>query len=129
MRLNAGDILRIILVVTGIVMLFITIGSLAKRKMNESFCLAWGIVSLAIILAGILLRPVHWSDYISNTGLVLLFIIFYGILYAAYFVSLKISELTRKNQELAIQVSLLNQENERILRRLSEHLDVSVREL
>lgn len=129
MNFDAGDVLRLILIVTGIVMLFITIGSLAKRKMNESFCLAWGIVSLAIILAGILLRPVHWSEYISNTGLVLLLIIFYGVLYAGYFVSLKISELTRKNQELAIQVSLLNQENERILKRLSEHLDLSVRDL
>ncbi|MBO7334560.1 MAG: DUF2304 family protein [Lachnospiraceae bacterium] len=116
MFFQSGDFIRLILVITGIVMLFITIGSLAKRKMVESFCLAWGVVSIALILAGILARPTHWSDYISTAGLVLLFIIFYGVLYAAYFVSLKISELTRKNQELAIQVSLLNSESENVKR-------------
>ena len=68
-------------------------------------------------------------EYISVAGLILLLIIFYGVLYAAYFVSLWISELSRKNQELAIQVSLLNQENERILRNLSELTGKDIRDL
>lgn len=117
---DPGNILRVILFATGVVMLFITVSSLAKRKMNESFCLAWGIVSVAIVLSGCLLRPSGWTRYMSPTGLVLVLVILFSILYAVYFVSLKISELTRKNQELAIQVSLLNAENEKMLEKLSQ---------
>jgi hypothetical protein len=37
-----------------------------------------------------------------------------------FYLSQAISQLIRKNQELAMQVSLLNQENESILRELRE---------
>lgn len=126
---EAGLIIKLVIIATGIVMLFITVGSLAKRKMNESFCLAWFVVSVAVIVTGCVVHPIHWNEYISTAGMILLFVILCGVLYAAYYVSLWISELARKNQELAIQVSLLNQENERILKRLSEVLDVDVRDL
>lgn len=127
--MEPSTILRVILLVTGILMLCVTIASLAKRKMNESFCLAWGVVSLSVFIAGIVLRPSEWQTYISGAGLALILVIFFGILYGAYFMSLRISELARKNQELAIQVSLINQENERIIRRLSEILDVEKRDV
>lgn len=127
--LSSELIIKIVLIVTGVVMLFIAIGSLAKRKMNESFCLAWFVVSIAVIVAGCVIHPARLSEYISVPGIVLIFVIFYGVLYAAYYVSIWISELSRKNQELAIQVSLLNQENERILRQLSKHLEIDVRDL
>lgn len=127
--MGPSTILRIIIIAMGIFMMGLTISSLAKRKMNESFCLAWGLISLAVILAGILLRPSEWNTYISATGLVLILIIVFVVMYAAYFMSLKISELMRKNQELAIQVSLLNQENERILKKLSNEFDTDIRKL
>ena len=127
--IESGAFIRIILVATGIIMLVITILSLAKRKMNESFCLAWGVVSVALVLAGALLNPAHWSEYVSLAGLILIIIICFGVLYAAYFVSIKISDLSRRNQELAIQVSLLNQENEKILKRLSETTGIDIRDL
>ena len=127
--MSAGDVLRLIFVLTGVFMLWITVSSLARRKMNESFVLVWGVVSIVIILAGILLRPSGWVNYISYTGLVLVLLIFFCVTYAAYYFSLRISELTRKNQELAIQVSLLNQENERILKRLSEMTGLEERDL
>lgn len=126
---DPGNILRIVLFLIGISLLIITVVSLAKRKMNESFCLAWGIVSVAIILAGCLLRPSGWTRFMSATGLVLVLVIIFSAIYAVLFVSLKISELMRKNTELAIQVSLLNQENERILERLSEITGVDKREI
>jgi len=127
--MEPSTILRIILIITGIFMLIITVGSLAKRKMNESFCLAWGVVSLAIFIAGIVLRPSQWQNYISGTGLALILVIFFGVIYGAYFMSLKISDLSRKNTELAIQVSLLNQENERIIKCLSSSMNVEKRDI
>lgn len=122
-------ILKIIIIVTGLWMFAIAVISLAKRKMNESFCLAMGVASVAIILAGILLNPGHWQEHVSGLGLALILVVFFAMVYAAYFISVKISDLSRKNQELAIQVSLLNQENERILIELSEITGKDIRDL
>lgn len=115
-----GDFLRIFMVVVGIVLLITTISSLAKRKMTESVCLAWGLVSVVCILAGILLRPYGVSRYISQTGLLLIMIIGAVVLYGAFFVSIKLSELARKNHELAVQISLLNYENCMMMKKLEE---------
>lgn len=115
-----GDFLRIFMVIVGIILLLTTISSLAKRKMTESVCLAWGLVSVVFILSGILLKPYGISKYISLTGLILIMIIGAVVLYGAFLVSTKLSELARKNHELAVQVSLLLHENSRILKQLEE---------
>jgi hypothetical protein len=125
---NAG-ILRIILFVMGVALLGITVGSLAKRKLNESFSLVWGIISVALIVMGIIISPVEWNEYISTGGLFLILVIMFSIVYAAYFTSIRISQLTRENTELAIQVSLLNQENQRILNRLKEMTGLEIRDI
>lgn len=118
--MDPGMLLQIIMIVTGFLLFLITMVSLAKRKMTESFCLAWGIVSVIIILAGVLLRPAGWNKYISGTGLVLLILIGFCLVYAALFMSSKISELMRKNNEMAIQLSLLKSEKEEMAKKLDE---------
>lgn len=115
-----GDFLRVSMVVVGIVLMITTISSLAKRKMTETVCLAWGLVSLVFILSGLLLRPYGISKYISLTGLILIMIVGSVVLYGAFLVSTKLSELARKNHELAVQVSLLNHENRLMLKKLEE---------
>lgn len=113
-------ILKLVICMVGVLMLIITIASLAKRRMNESFCLAWGVISLMLILAGILLHPSELDRFISPVGLIIILIIFFSALYFVYFVSVKISTLSREKQELAIQIALLNQENQRIMERLEK---------
>ena len=127
--MSQGNILQIIIIITGIFLLCVTTTSLARRKMTESFCITWGLISVMIILAGILLRPVGWSKYVSTLGMILVLIVIFCVIYVAYFLSAKVSELSRKNQELAIQVSLLNQENERILERIEELTGVDKRKI
>ena len=118
--MTVGDGLRIFMVITGVVLLWTTVSSLAKRRMTESVCLAWGLVSVVCILAGILLRPYGVSRYISLTGLFLIMSIGIVVLAGAFFVSTRLSELARKNHELAVQVSLLNHENSVIMERLEQ---------
>ena len=125
----AAIILKTVILVMGIIMFVITVSSLAKRRMNESFCLAWGIISVAIIVAGCMLHPSQIGEDISNLGLILILIIFFSVVYAAYCVSLKISELEREKQELAINVSLLNEENRRMLECLSELTGRDIRDI
>lgn len=127
--MQSGNILQVIVIVTGVFLLGVTIHSLALRRMTESFSLAWGLISLILVLAGFLLRPSEWGRYISTVGMVLVVLIGFCVIYVAYFMSAKVSELSRRNQELAIQVSLLNQENERILERLEQLTGVDEREL
>lgn len=116
--MEVGEILRGVIIIVGILLFWLTIISLAKRKMTETFCLIWGGVSVAVILAGILLRPVLLEKYISTTGMILISLVVFCFICGAYFLSTMISELTRKNQELAIQVSLLKRENEKIISKI-----------
>ena len=118
--MEPGVILQIILIIVGAVLLAAVASSLAKRKMTESFCLTWGLIAIIIILAGILLRPAEWNKYISGTGMLLLMMIGFCIIYGAYFMSGKVSELIRKNTELAMQVSLLNHEKEELYKKVDE---------
>ena len=43
-----------------------------------------------------------------------------AVVMAAFFVSIKLSELAKKNHELAVQVSLLNHENYTMLERVEK---------
>lgn len=115
-----GDVLRLFVIVAGAYMFLKAILSLAKRKMTEPFCLAWAVLSALMIFSGILLNPSQLDGYISTRGLILIIIIVSGILWGLWFISTQVSILKRKNQELAMQVSLLNNDCEKILRELEK---------
>lgn len=89
-------------------MLVGTLISLSKKRMSESFTSAWVLASLAVILGGVLTNPVRWSEFVSTAGLVLLMFVVFCVIYAAFYLSIKVSELMRRVNELAMQVALLN---------------------
>lgn len=115
-----GDVLRLFVIVAGAYMFLKAILSLAKRKMTEPFCLAWAVLSALMILSGILLNPSQLDGYISTRGLILIIIIVSGILWGLWFISTQVSILKRRNQELAMQILLLNNDCEKILRELEK---------
>lgn len=115
-----GDVLRLFVIVAGAYMFLKAILSLAKRKMTDPFCLAWAVLSALMIFSGILLNPSQLDGYISTRGLILIIIIVSGILWGLWFISTQVSILKRKNQELAMQISLLNNDCEKILRELEK---------
>lgn len=104
----------------GICLLVMAILSLAKRKMTELFCLAWAIVSVLLVICGILIEPSELERYVSLRILILIFLITIGVVWTLWFISTQLSILMRKNQELAMQISLLNQDSERMLKKLEE---------
>ena len=115
-----GDVLRLFVIVAGAYMFLKAILSLAKRKMTEPFCLAWAVLSALMIFSGILLNPSQLDGYISTRALILIIIIVSWILWGLWFISTQVSILKRKNQELAMQISLLNNDCEKILRELEK---------
>ena len=115
-----GDVLRLFVIVAGAYMFLKAILSLAKRKMTEPFCLAWAVLSALMIFSGILLNPSQLDGYISTRGLIQIIKIVSGILWGLWFISTQVSILKRKNRELAMQVSLLNNDYEKIIKELEK---------
>ena len=112
--------IKVFAIILGIYLLVITILSLARRRMTELFCLLWGFLSVASIIFGATVNPSELYRYMSKEGLLIVMLGILLIVYAAWFLSTQVSVLIRKNQELAMQISLLNQENEQILKTLRD---------
>ena len=87
------------------------------------------LLGIAAILSGAVPRFSGWSSRIGLGSLVVLLITALLVLWGVYQMTIQISSLLMKNQELAILVSLLNQENERILRELEKLTGKNAREL
>ena len=117
---DSGFILRLFLCAIGAVLLVNVVSSLARRKMTESFALIWGVMALLCVIAGILVRPVLLNSYISVIGMILIMMAVLCVIAGAYFISLRISELMRKTQELSIYVTLLYDENIRLMKQVEE---------
>ena len=119
--MSVGDWLRLFMIVVGLVVMCITTVSLAKKHMTESFCIFWGIIAFLSIVAGIMFKPVYLDAYISWTTLTIICIGTSFLLVGGLYLSVRISGLMRQVTELAIQISLLNQENLVCVQRLDEH--------
>lgn len=117
---DSGFILRLFLCAIGVVLLVNVVSSLARRKMTESFALIWGVMALLCVIAGMLVRPVLLNSYISAIGMILIMMAVLCVIVGAYFISLRISELMRKTQELSINVTLLYDENLRLMKQVEE---------
>ena len=113
--------LRIVLILLGCYLLVMTLLSLARRKMFEQFCLVWALMSVLMVLTGLLLKPSSIERFISARGFILIIIALFGVLWGLWFISTQVSILIRKNQELAIQISLLNQDIERLSTEIEEY--------
>lgn len=116
--MTSGQVFCVFMIGTGVILLITVLLSLAKRRMTEPFCLAWGLFALLLLLAGCLLHPTELDKYISATGMLLILFLIYSVLVSAYALSRALSVLIRKNRELAVQVSILNAETERMSREM-----------
>lgn len=115
--MSAGNWLRLIMILAGLLILWMTLTSLARRKFTDGFSMLWGMLAMCMILGGIVLSPQEIGSFISNTGLMITLVAGFGMLAMAWGFSWEISALQRKNHELAMQVSLLNQEMEEVRRK------------
>ncbi len=105
-----GLVVQILLIAAGVIILVIDVALLAKRKLSEPISVTWGFAAIIFILAGIFLRPNGWINYISPAGLIMLSILGMLALVGLFMASSRMSELIRKNTEMAMNISLLNQE-------------------
>lgn len=116
--MTGGIFLRVFLIVLGCYLLVMTMLSLAKRKMTEQFCLVWSVLSVLMVILGIAIKPSQIERYMRGEILVLVLIVVLSVVWGMWFISTQVSILMRKNQELAMQTSLLNQDSENMLRQI-----------
>lgn len=105
------DVLKISCIVIGIVLLLLDINAYVRQKLADGIGLLIGSFSIFLIIMGIILH------FHTDSGLIitLLIICFCFMLLIIFSLCTSVSVLVMKNRELAMQVSLLNQENERII--------------
>ena len=108
-------IIRILMVGTGILFLVLAFWAYTRQKLNDSMALIWAFVSIALVITGAVPAV---SKHLSESLLIFMFIICLLLLFLLFKVSKAVSVLSMKNHELDMQVTLLNQENERILHKL-----------
>lgn len=116
--MDTAGILRIIAGVGGIFVLCMVFLALARRNMKESMGVGWSFFGVLLILMGAVPGLSGWSRVIPEEAAGILVLLSGILLWVLFALSCLISQLMMKNQELAMQVSLLNQENERILYQL-----------
>jgi len=78
----------------------------------------WGAVALIFFVTGVLIRPVMLKAYLSNAAMVLIALAVICVLAGAFVIAMRVSELIKKNNELAIRFSLLQSEYEELRTKL-----------
>lgn len=97
----------------------------AKQKLTENIGMGWAVFAAMLILIGAV--PKLAAALGAGSGNIDgLFLLAGGFLLVITFcLSMIVSSLGMRNRELAMQVSLLNQENEKILKELGRLLEQS----
>ena len=127
--MSTAAIVKACVILMGIGIMIVTFVLHAKKKLTVNLAVTWELLGIAAILSGSVPRISGWSSRIGLGSLVVLMITALLVLWGVYQMTIQISSLLMKNQELAILVSLLNQENERILRELEKLTGKNAREL
>ena len=100
-------------------LLSVTFSNYVRGKLREKATFLWGILAIAMILSGAVPVLSGWSKRFNDVIYIAPFVIIIVFVCIMFYITKEISVLRRKNQELAMHVSLLNQENERILKELT----------
>lgn len=106
------------LILAGTVLMVSSFWMNAYKRITVNFAVIWELLGLMLVLTGIIPVFSQWTRLLSS-GTGLAFFCVGGIfLFEDVRTSVLLSELTMKNRELAMQVSLLNQENEYMMNEL-----------
>ena len=115
-----AQVLCLITVLEGIALLVVDFISFVYQKITVGIELCWSAFAVVLILLGAVPGLSDWRKTIPIEAVPAFLLISLAIIFSFFYLSCAISQLLRKNQELAMHVSLLNQENEIILQKLNE---------
>ena len=110
--MSTGIIMRTGLIVVGVFIMALSFVLHAKRRLTVNLAVVWEFVGVALILTGAVPVLSGWCYRLANGTVIAMFVVGAFVLWGCYEVCILISVLSMKNQELAMQVSLLNQEKD-----------------
>ena len=119
---------RLIMIVAGICLLLLTFFMYSKRRLTDRIALGWALFSTVMIMAGAIPAWSGWSRALALSSYPMVFAMGGLVVLIIFHHSMYLSVLVMKNQELAMHVSLLNQENEETIRKLIE-MEKRIRQL
>lgn len=117
---EAVVVIRIAFIVIGALLCIIDFISYCKQKLLERFAFILAVLGVALIVVGAVPGLSSWLELFAVRGGIVIVVCLVIGLWIVYAMCAAISALTYKNQELAIQVSLLNCENAEQIRTLNE---------
>lgn len=121
--LETAVIVRIVVACLGVLLLTIDFLTYCKQKIKENFAFLWGMFGVILVLISAITPLAQWSTLLSGWGYVAVLTLATVLVWLLFTMSMDVSQLALKNQELAMQVSLLNSENAKVLQvinRISE---------
>ena len=127
--MSIAAIVRIGISATGFLIMGLTFYLHAVKKLTVNLAVAWEGIGIGLVLVGAIPVLSSWCYLIGEGTVVAMFLVGAVAVWSGYELSVQISSLSLKTQELAMQVSLLNQENERMLKALSELTRKDVRDI
>lgn len=120
---------KIGLIMTGVIVMVFTFLLHSVKKLTVNLAVAWEAIGIGLIFVGAVPLFSSWCYLLARGTMIAMFLVGGLTIWGGFELSILISSLAMKNQELAMQVSLLNQENERILEELCKLTGKSRREL
>ena len=111
---------RLVVVIAGICLLLLTFFMYSKRRLTDRIALGWALFSIVMVMAGAIPAWSGWSRALALSSYPMVFAMGGLVVLMIFHHSVYLSLLIMKNQELAMHVSLLNQENEETIKRLME---------
>lgn len=127
--MNTAIIVKIGMIVTGLLIMGLTFYLHAVKKLAVNLAVAWEGIGVGLVLIGAIPVLSAWCYLVGEGTIIAMFLVGSVVVWSGYELSIQISSLAMKTQELAMQVSLLNQENERILNELSKLTGKEIRDL
>lgn len=118
--ISTAIIMKTGLIAIGVIIMVLSFVLHARRKLTVNLAVVWEFLGLALILIGAIPVFSSWCHLLARGTVIAMFVVGALALWGSYILCILISDLSMKNQELAMQVSLLNQENELMLRELKE---------
>ncbi len=111
--MEAGSIVESAMTAVGIVVMLCSFWFLSVKRMTADLAVIWEITGMMLIVMAVISRVCGWGVGLQGMEEPVLIVLGVAGLFAGYQFSLLISSLLMKNQELAINLSMLQGEDRR----------------
>ena len=113
-------LIRLGVILVGLALAVCSFGSHAAKKMNSDLAVAWCILGVSLVIMGAVPALSAWLELVSFWTAVALFGVGTAGLGGAFELSVLISRALTQNKELAMQISLLLQENQQLRDKINQ---------